>query len=272
VHSLGPATLASLATVLRSLAGARRPASLAEPVHELRGALAAIALGTSVIGQRSLHDPGLRSALDALEGPIARAEAAIAELDEGGGRTQGRRPQTGGTFDLRALLHGATSAWSALAPAYGGSLELDWRAGDALVAGEPAAAARALDNLLANALEHGGGRVLVEGSRRHEAVVVTVSDSGPGPRAALARARIHGLARRRPRGGLQIACSAIASLGGRLFKGQGRNGPGVAIELPLTRERRNSSGAEADRAEHRPLNERRNGSVQSMDAADGRAA
>ena len=38
----------------------------------------------------------------------------------------------------------------------GGSLELRWRAGEAAVIGDGAALEQALDNLIVNAIEHGG--------------------------------------------------------------------------------------------------------------------
>ena len=43
-----------------------------------------------------------------------------------------------------------------------------------------AALASALDNLVANALEHGGGRILVEGERSGNVVRVLISDGGSG--------------------------------------------------------------------------------------------
>ena len=56
----------------------------------------------------------------------------------------------------------------------------EWRAGPAWIIGDATALASALDNLVTNALEHGGGRVLVEGERSGNVVRVLISDGGSG--------------------------------------------------------------------------------------------
>ncbi len=44
----------------------------------------------------------------------------------------------------------------------GGSLELRWRAGPGVVIGERSGLSQALDNLIVNAIEHGGPSIVVE--------------------------------------------------------------------------------------------------------------
>jgi signal transduction histidine kinase len=216
----------------RAMSLERRLRALAAPLHELRGAIGALDLGLLVVERRSRSEGDVARGLSGFAAPIARAESAIVELDA----TLGRRPtlteaSRHGALDLRALVLGAASAWSELAPAYGASFEVDWRAGEVVLLGEPAVIGRALDNVIANALEHGGGMVLVESWRRARSVIVTVSDGGPGPRGIPAARCARGFGRGR---GLVIARSALERLGGSLLLARGRNGPGLRLELPVS--------------------------------------
>jgi nitrogen fixation/metabolism regulation signal transduction histidine kinase len=91
---------------------------------------------------------------------------------------------------------------------------------------------QALDNLIANALEHGGGRVFVEGELRGGIVCVLVSDGGLGlPRDPDAGAKGSSSARGH---GLSIVRKAIHEHNGTLGLAMGRNGPGLLVELPTT--------------------------------------
>jgi signal transduction histidine kinase len=74
--------------------------------------------------------------------------------------------------------------------------------------------AQALSNLLANAVEHGGGQIRVSGRRTSRGIRVEVRDSGRG----------HGLA---------IAAKAVRDSGGTLTAARAGSGTAVAIELPL---------------------------------------
>ena len=122
--------------------------------------------------------------------------------------------------------------WAQLAPAYGASIRIDWRAGSAPVLGDRGRLTRAIDNLICNALEHGGGRVSIEAERLSGRVRVTVRDQGPGigveiadrPDAHWGAIRGHGLA---------IAREAILDHGGTLVARSGLLGGRLIVDLPL---------------------------------------
>jgi signal transduction histidine kinase len=97
---------------------------------------------------------------------------------------------------------------------------------------DPGRLGQALDNLIVNALDHGGGIVRVSGSLRERTIGIVVSDQGAGfgrPLTELLRrpwqAR-HGH-------GLVVAARAVELYGGRLTVTSGPIGSRVEIELPL---------------------------------------
>jgi signal transduction histidine kinase len=91
---------------------------------------------------------------------------------------------------------------------------------------DPEAIARALDNLIANALEHGAGRIRIEGLGRPGRVRVHVANRG-GPRVPAAG--------RDPRRGhgLGIVRLVAEEHGGRFAACRHRDGASAVLELPL---------------------------------------
>jgi signal transduction histidine kinase len=242
--ALAALALFGVAAILGGLRAASRcRAELVAPVHELRGAVTALQLGLSFAERKLRFDPSdneggpkvldkeLGTRLTALRGPLARAALAVEELDrchEGGAW---RRRESGEWIDLTALVADKARVWARMAPAYGARLELSWSAGQVELRGSAHAVARAFDNLLSNALEHGGRNVLVEGDMRCTTLRVVISDGGPGLAAVISRS---GGRRASGRGyGLRIAGDIIAQHNGRLGTGMGARGPGVVVELPV---------------------------------------
>ena len=82
-----------------------------------------------------------------------------------------RRRRRAGAEPVRceAALRSAVGRWRARVALGGGSLELRWWAGEATVVGDRAALEQAVDNLIVNAIEHGGPAILVEGRRARRA-------------------------------------------------------------------------------------------------------
>jgi two-component system sensor histidine kinase FlrB len=119
-----------------------------------------------------------------------------------------------------------------------GSLELRWNAGRALVSGDRSALAQALDNLIVNAIEHGGPTIVVAGRVLEGRLRIAVVDSGrstrsrsrrSGPAEAIAR-----LSGRRYRGhGLGVVRRVAADHGGRFVLRHSERGSLAALELPL---------------------------------------
>src|SRR3954468_4742692 len=129
----------------------RRVGSLvAQASHELRGPLAAARLGL-----HGLEDSARLAAVD-LE--LRRAALALDDLSAAPRRR--RAGEIVRPVDLRELLDEAAGAWHALAGARGVALVVEPPA-PVLVCADPLRLAQALGNLVANAIEHGGGTVRV---------------------------------------------------------------------------------------------------------------
>jgi signal transduction histidine kinase len=207
---------------------ARRKRTLNERLHELRRPLQALVLAAK---------PGSRDRPD----PLELAMSALRDLDceVNGGRLElQRRP-----VEARMLAIAAAERWRARARKAGRRICVRWRCGEELADVDPVRVAQALDNLIANALEHGGGRITIDGARRGRHLELTVRDSGVrGP----SRPRDH----RDPRRGhgLRLARSLVRRHGGHLKVRTRRHGTAAALELPLAPTRRRTIA---------PLHERR---------------
>jgi signal transduction histidine kinase len=201
------ASFACLAAAGRIESGRRRR-RLNAAMHELRRPLQALALTGG-------GEP---------EGQLDRAIDALADLDReiNGGQPPTRRP-----VETRVLAEQAVARWRGPAQRRGRSLSLAWQAGRCVVECDPAAISRALDNLIANALEHGGGPVRVEGFRRPGRVRLHVVDGGgrdDSPRRARDSRRGHGL---------RVVAEVVAAHGGRFAACRHERGADAVIELPV---------------------------------------
>ena len=188
---------------------ARRRVRLNRALHELRRPLQALALS------------GPPAA--AVPGPLDLALVALDDLD---GEVNGsERPIRPRPVACRALVAGAVERWRAPAARAGRSLVLEWRAGAAIVDADPARVAQALDNLIANALEHGGLRVRVEASISATGVRIVVSnvEGAANPRRQDPR-RGHGL---------EVVRKTAAAHGGRFALRADGSTVAAALELPL---------------------------------------
>ena len=189
-----------------------REEAVARACHELRGPLAAVTLGL----ERGRRGDALSSAqLRAIHSELGRASLALDDLARGSdGQMAPRHLED---VDLGELLSDSVHAWQPIASEAGVELRLACAAVLPPVCGDRLRLAQATGNLIANAIEHGEGRVDVVASAQGTRVRIEIVDHGPGLPAALpelvGRAR-HG---RGARGrGLAIA-SAIATVhGGRL--------------------------------------------------------
>jgi signal transduction histidine kinase len=204
----------------------RRRSVLNEALHELRRPLQALAL-----------TPGAGTASHpALEGSVQMAAAALDRLEReinGAAAASVRMP-----LPVRPLLEAAVGRWRSRAALAGGSLRLRWRAGDATVDGDPCELAQAIDNLVVNAIEHGGPEVAVEAEVRRGRLVVAVRDSGRDARPESRRespaesvARLLGRSRRGH--GLRVVRRVAAGHGGGFELRRARRGTEAVLDLPL---------------------------------------
>jgi signal transduction histidine kinase len=191
-----PAVVSMAATAAaQGLQAGRRRSALNEALHELRRPLQAVALSA-----------GPQPAASAGEDPIELAAVALERLDR---EINGGGPQAPwGEVDGYSLARAAVGRWQARARLADASLELRWNAGQAIVRGDRSALAQALDNLIVNAIEHGGPTIVLAARRREGRLRLAVVDSG---RAWRPRSR------RRDRG------DVLARLGGRHRHGHGLN-------------------------------------------------
>lgn len=219
------ASLAAAITAQGVWAGRRRSA-LNEALHELRRPLQAISLAAS---------PG-SVGLSSVESSVRLAAAALERLDcEINGRTARSVHET---LLVRPLVEAAVERWKARANLIGDSLTLQWQAGGVAVDGERSELSQALDNLIVNAIEHGGPSIFVDGQLRGDRIRVSVADSGratrPESREGTPADVIARLSGRRRRGhGLAVVRRIVADHDGRLVLHCSDLGSVAVLELPL---------------------------------------
>jgi signal transduction histidine kinase len=201
---------------------------VARACHELRGPLTAAHLALQAEA-RAGQAPAAR--LAAVELELRRAGLALEDLAAArAGRRAADRTEL---VDVADLLAYQAATWAAIAPVFGCELRVGATPPEALVRGDRVRLAQALGNLLANALEHGAGRVELGARADAGRVRIEVSDEGaglPAPVAELARRPRAGRGRRGR--GLAIAADIVARHGGRLVSAPSAQGARLAIELP----------------------------------------
>ncbi len=221
-----PAVASIAATVAaRGLQAGRRRSALNEALHELRRPLQAVALAA-----------GPRLAAAGGEDPIELATAALERLDR---EINGGGPEVAWTaIDGESLAAAAVGRWQVRARLADCSLELRWNAGSASVRGDGGALAQALDNLIVNAIEHGGPTIVLAARRRGGRLRIAVVDSGSARRPRSRRgnraellARLGG--RNRHGHGLKVVRRVAAAHGGRFHLRYSQRGSLALLELPL---------------------------------------
>jgi signal transduction histidine kinase len=220
--------LAGFATaVVAHLRLARHLEAVARACHELRGPLAAVRLGLE-FAVRFRQLPRHRFRAIALE-DLAAARAARRGCGVDGRGVDAER------VDLGELVADSVEAWRAYAATRGVCLQLVRPDHALLVTGERLRLAQAVGNLLANAIEHGGGEVVV--SLRAESLVVRfeIVDEGPGLPAPIDRLCERRAGRRRSGEhghGLGVVSAVAAAQGGRLASAPSDRGARLVLEFP----------------------------------------
>jgi signal transduction histidine kinase len=211
---------------------ARRRRALNTALHELRRPLQALTLK---------HDASRRNGAATNGGP-GELELAVSALDELDRELHGLAPPLRlRPLPARAWVEGSLGRWRVAAGRAGSPVALRWRAGGASVLADPTRLAQALDNLIVNAIEHGGPPIRVHGAVRGDRLRIAVTDGGAGSAPGSAPrgpARLRAMSRRwatrgRRGNGLRAVARIAAEHGGRFMVRRGQRGTVAALELPL---------------------------------------
>jgi signal transduction histidine kinase len=214
--------------------GRRRRQAANRALHELRRPLQALALLDDESGAVPATGPrGGRRGL------IELARWAAEDLDHALNGVPTRREAR--RVSCRELVLAALERWRRPLEERGTAIRVFWDAGPALLVGDPARLSQALDNLIANVLEHGGTPLVVTGSVVAGRLRVTLADGGQrlegnGLRGSRAGDVESGGHRRDPRHGhgTRIVGEVAAAHGGRFALHRSSAGAVAALELPLS--------------------------------------
>jgi DNA-binding response OmpR family regulator len=209
----------------------RRRELVARACHELRGPLTAAHLALHASARHGEAPP---PRLAAIELELKRAAVALDDLAAARrGRRAGDRDEP---VDVGDLLAYQASTWRVVATVFGCRLELVDAGRGAIVRGDRVRLAQAVGNLVANALEHGAGRVELLARSHGDRVRIEVADEGPGLPAPVRDLTRRSRAGRGRRGrGLAIAADIADRHGGRLVAAPSARGARLALELPAWR-------------------------------------
>jgi signal transduction histidine kinase len=217
------------AVTARTLWQGRRRTVLNEALHELRRPLQALALAAP-------GGWGGAGAGDRIDLSMQMAAAALERLD--------REINGAGPAPVREhlaalpLAEAAVDRWRARAEGAGSSLQLCWRAAAVEICADPCELAQALDNLMVNAIEHGGPRIELRATLGVGWLRLAVVDSGRGSLSASRgfrppdlAARISG--RRRHGHGLRVVRRTATAHGGEFTLRTTAAGTEARLQLPL---------------------------------------
>lgn len=208
------------AAAARGVRASRRRRAVNEALHELRRPLQALALTR----------PGRGAGDDDVDDSLRSATEALEHLDRAvnGGRSEPQREP----FRVLPLLDETLARWTRRAELAGGSLTLERRVADPVLIGDRAALVGALDNLVVNALNHGGPHVVISAAERDGALRLVVSDSGHRAEHGWARSP-RSRDRRRHGHGLRIVRRVAAAHGGRFELRRTTSGTEAVLELSV---------------------------------------
>lgn len=203
----------------------RRRTALNEALHEVRRPLQALALAGATPPASARIESSVRLAASALE-----------RLDREINGVPSVRPVE--SLDLGPLLRASIERWQAHAASAGSTLVLRGPAA-ARLHGDRLALAQALDNLVLNAIEHGGPRIVVTATTLGARLRVSVRDcgrpllapagAGREPRGSL-RERV--LGRDRHGHGLRVVRATASAHRGGFALHRSPGGAEAVLELP----------------------------------------
>ena len=186
-------------------------------LHELRRPLQALTL----LGDGA--DPAASPTGSARRGLLELSSAALADLDHliNGEATVRERREV----SCRELVLASLERWRSAAARAGG-IRVYWDAGPAPIEGDPARMAQAVDNLISNALEHGGPPVVLTAARVAGRIRITIANGAssrpPTPESGPRRGH-----------GTDVVSDVASAHHGRFALCETGSGCVAALELPL---------------------------------------
>src|ERR1700749_208912 len=200
----------------------RRRTALNEAMHELRRPFQALSLALPA-------DPARQRAINS---SLQLATAALDRLDR---EINGDSSESEVTcVPVRSLLEEAVQRWGPRAASAGGGVSLRWLGDEQQVEGDRIGLAQAVDNLISNAIDHGGGRVVIEGRRDGTWLLISIRDSGGGVlRVRRPRRRPRRGSRSRHGHGLRVVARVARAHGGSFGLRWGGRGAEARLRLSL---------------------------------------
>lgn len=192
--------------------------ALNRALHELRRPLQAL-----VLLEDSARQPASAPPAASRRGLLELAAGALQDLD--GALNGGSPDRPARRFSCREVVMASLERWRPAANRVGG-IRIYWDAGPADVHGDAARLTQALDNLIANAIEHGGPPIVITGARVAGRVRVTVAN-GVGRQTPL------GSGDPRRGHGTEIVSRVAQAHRGRFALCHTGTGCVAALELPL---------------------------------------
>jgi len=162
---------------------ARREHLVATLSHELRSPLTSLRMAVELLGRGDgTLAPAQRTLLDAAHEDLGRLQDVAQRLLDLSRARATSIPLERRNVDLGEVIPRTLKLFTLQAQEKGVALESAIPAAELTIAGDPTKLTWALSNLLANALRYtpAGGRVRVEATAEDGAVLVSVSDTGPG--------------------------------------------------------------------------------------------
>jgi signal transduction histidine kinase len=192
--------------------------ALNRALHELRRPLQALVLMEEGGGRPAASPPAASR-----RGLLELATSALQDLD---GALNGEAPvRPPRRFSCREAVMACLERWRSEAAGAGG-IRVYWDAGPAAIEGDATRLAQALDNLVSNALEHGGPPVVVTGAQVTGRIRITIANGIRRDPVALARDPRHGH-------GTEVVSEVASAHRGRFALCHTGSGCVAALELPL---------------------------------------
>jgi signal transduction histidine kinase len=186
--------------------------------HELRTPVAALVSEASVLREHlAAMPPDARRAAELLVGDVARLRRLVEDLTNLASLDAGREQVQTEPFDLATLVDGTVRSrgWQA---------QVDVRSESVPITSDRTRVDRIVANLIGNALDHGGGNVVVRVGRGADGASVAVTDSGPG-----------------------IAPDDLEHVFDRFYRADpARSGPGSGLGLAIARENARLLGGDVE--------------------------